>query len=47
MEEAEAHRIKGGVLLRMPEADPQSAEAAFVKSPDVARSQAAKSCELR
>jgi class 3 adenylate cyclase/tetratricopeptide (TPR) repeat protein len=47
MEEAEAHRIKGELLAREPGGNAQDAEAAFVKSLDVARAQNAKGWELR
>jgi predicted ATPase len=47
MQEPEAYRIGGELLLREATADAVAAEAAFRKSLEVARAQKAKSWELR
>ena len=44
---AEAHRIRGEILLRQPVPDPERAEECFEKALTVARAQQAKSWELR
>jgi predicted ATPase len=45
--EAEVHRIAGEIALMSPEPDPAKAEASFERALAVARSQQAKSWELR
>ncbi len=45
--EAEVHRVRGEVLLSQSPTDPAQAEACFHQALDVARSQTAKSWELR
>jgi class 3 adenylate cyclase/tetratricopeptide (TPR) repeat protein len=45
--EAELHRIRGELLLRLADADPQGAERCFRKAIDIARRQSAKSWGLR
>jgi predicted ATPase len=44
---AEAHRIRGELLLRQPDPDPVQAEHCFAQALAVARDQQAKSWELR
>jgi predicted ATPase len=45
--EAELHRLKGALLLQLPNSDVSQAAACFQQALDVARSQQAKSLELR
>ena len=45
--EAELHRFKGEVQLKLSVPDPQGAEASFYQALEVARSQSAKMWELR
>jgi adenylate cyclase len=45
--EAEAHRLKGELLLARSPSDPAGAEASFRKALEIARGQSAKSWELR
>jgi predicted ATPase len=45
--EAELHRLKGALLLQLPNPEAQQAEACFRRALDVARSQQAKALELR
>jgi predicted ATPase len=45
--EAELHRLKGALLLQLPNSDVSQAEACFQRALDVAHSQQAKSLELR
>ena len=45
--EAELHRLRGEVMLMRPDADRKGAERCFRKAIDIARSQSAKSWELR
>jgi predicted ATPase len=45
--EAELHRLKGALLLQLPNSDVSQAEARFQKALDVTHSQQAKSLELR
>jgi predicted ATPase len=45
--EAELHRLKGALLLQLPNADVSQVETCFQQALDVARSQQAKSLELR
>jgi predicted ATPase len=45
--DAELHRLKGELLLSLPEADCNAAEACFKQAVDVARGQNTKSLELR
>ena len=45
--EAELHRLKGALLLQLPNSDISQAEACFQQALDVARGQQARSLELR
>ena len=45
--EAELYRLKGGVMLSLPEDDGREAEGCFRRALDIARHQQAKSWELR